>query len=229
MDRVNVKALLNPLDEQETRKIHRRFRLKQAGYHGGASLLTAESRPKSGRANSRPSPPDRAFCAITPMRHAIMGDYGIVTAEPIKKRSLPKKDMELMKEDSLTSEEKLLRLIRKRTNLPKRRLWLCRKIIPLFLPTCPDTANGELRPGREAERPEKQMDVLALSIRVLAVTACVILILVLNEYALLRTKPLAAPETSFSSTNYRRYFFSLEEEGRRIACPAIETRSFESL
>ena len=131
--------------------------------------------------------------------------------------------MELMKEDSLTSEEKLLRLIRKRTNFPKRRLL----DHPVISPGLPDAANGEPRPGREAQEPEKQMDVLALSIRVLAVTACVILIFVLNKYAFLRTKPPAALEPSFQ-TQIAENIFPPRGRGEESPVPAIETRPFES-
>jgi hypothetical protein len=132
-----------------------------------------------------------------------------------------------MKEDSLTSEEKLLRLIRKKDKSSEAPPLALPEDHPAVSPDLPDAANGEPRPGREAQGPEKQMDVLALSIRVLAVTACVILILVLNKYALLRTKPPAAPETSFQA-QITEDISSLSGKGEESPVPAIETRSFES-
>lgn len=119
--------------------------------------------------------------------------------------------MELMKEDSLTSEEKLLRLIRKKDKFSES-LSLDH---PAISPDLPGEAQG----------PEKRMDVLALSIRVLAVTACVILIFVLNKYA--RAKPPAALEPSFQ-TQITEDISSLSGKGEESPVPAIETRSFES-
>lgn len=125
--------------------------------------------------------------------------------------------MELMKEDSLTSEEKLLRLIRKKDKSSEAPPLALPEDHPAVSPDLPDEAQG----------PEKQMDVLALSIRVLAVTACVILVLVLNKYALLRAKPPAALETSFQ-TQITEDISSLSGKGEESPVPAIETRSFES-
>lgn len=122
-----------------------------------------------------------------------------------------------MKEDSLTSEEKLLRLIRKKDKSSEAPPLALPEDQPAVSPDLPDEAQG----------PEKQMDVLALSIRVLAVTACVILVLVLNKYALLRAKPPAALETSFQ-TQITEDISSLSGKGEESPVPAIETRSFES-
>ena len=64
MDRVNVKYMLNPLDEQETGKFIE-FRLKQAGYHGERSLLTAEAVQKVCTSKLKAIPARSRFCAIT--------------------------------------------------------------------------------------------------------------------------------------------------------------------
>ena len=122
-----------------------------------------------------------------------------------------------MKEDSLTSEEKLLRLIRKKDKSSEA--------LSLALPEDHPAVSPGL-PG-EAQGPEKQMDVLALSIRVLAVTACVILLFVLNKYALLRTKPPAALEPSFQA-QITEDISSPSGKGEESPVRAIETRSFES-
>ena len=133
-----------------------------------------------------------------------------------------------MKEDSLTSEEKLLRLIRKKDKSSEAPPLALPEDHPALSPDdLPDAANGEPRPGREAQGSEKRMDVLALSIRVLAVTACVILILVLNKYALLRTKPPVALEPFFQ-TQIADDISSPSGKGEESPVPAIETRPFES-
>lgn len=122
-----------------------------------------------------------------------------------------------MKEDSLTSEEKLLRLIRKKDKSSEALSLALPEDHPAISPGLPDEAQGL----------EKQMDVLALSIRVLAVTACAILFFVLNKYALLRTKPPAALEPSFQ-TQITEDTSSLSGKGEESPVPAVETRSFES-
>ena len=129
-----------------------------------------------------------------------------------------------MKEDSLTSEEKLLRLIRKKDKSSEALPLAFPEISPRVSPGLPDAANGEPRPGREAQEPEKRMDVLALSIRVLAVTACVILIFILNKYA--RAKPPAALEPSFQ-TQIAEDIYSPSGKGEGMPVPAIEVRPFE--
>ena len=123
----------------------------------------------------------------------------------------------MMKEDSLTSEEKLLRLIRKKDKSSEA--------LSLALPEDHSAVSSD--PPDEAQGPEKQMDVLALSIRVLAVTACVILIFVLNKYALLWTKSPVAPEPSFQTQITEDVSF-LSGKGEGSPVPAVETRPFES-
>lgn len=122
-----------------------------------------------------------------------------------------------MEEDSLTSEEKLLRLIRKKDKSSEALSLALPEMSPGISPGLPDEAQG----------PEKRMDVLALSIRVLAVTACVILIFILNKYALLRTKPPAALEPSFQ-TQIAEDISSPSGKWEEMPVPAIEARSFES-
>jgi len=137
--------------------------------------------------------------------------------------------MELMKEDSLTSEEKLLRLIRKKDKSSEAPPLALPEDHPAISPDLPDAANGEPRPGREAQGPEKRMDVLALSIRVLAVTACIILVFVLNKYVLLRTKPPAGQ--ALSSPTQAAEDISLSagaKEEWELPVAAIEVRPFYS-
>jgi hypothetical protein len=126
--------------------------------------------------------------------------------------------MELMKEDSLTSEEKLLRLIRKKG-----------KAIEASSPSFQENQTTvSPDPPEEAQKLEKPMDVLALSIRVLAVTACIILIFLLNKYALLRTKPPAGQALSpptHAAENISPSTKEEEEEGLPVA--AIEVRPFD--
>lgn len=122
-----------------------------------------------------------------------------------------------MKEDSLTSEEKLLRLIRKKDKSSEA--------LPLALPEDHPEVSPDL--PDEAQGPEKQMDVLALSIRVLAVTACVILIFILNKYALLRTKQPAALEP-FHEIQAGEGLKPSPASPGELSVPAIEVRSFES-
>lgn len=121
-----------------------------------------------------------------------------------------------MKEDSLTSEEKLLRLIRKKDKSSETS--------SLSFQEGQTTVSPD--PPEEAQKSGKPMDVLALSIRVLAVTACIILIFLLNKYALLRTKP---PEgQAVSPPMYADENISLstkEEEGLPVG--AIEVRPFD--
>ena len=83
MDRVNVKYMLNPLDEQETGKFIE-FRLKQAGYHGERSLLTAEAVQKVYE-QTQGYPRQIALLCHNAMQHLIMGEHEIVTAELIEK------------------------------------------------------------------------------------------------------------------------------------------------
>ena len=127
--------------------------------------------------------------------------------------------MELMKEDALTSEEKLLRLIRKKDKSSGS-------------PSLPfqenQTTTSPDLPG-EAQRSGNQMDVLSLSIRVLAVTACIILVFVLNKYVLLRTKPPAGQ--ALSSPTQAAEDISLSagaKEEWELHVAAIEVRPFDS-
>ena len=83
MDRVNVKYMLNPLDEQETGKFIE-FRLKQAGYHGERSLLTAEA-VKRVYDHTRGYPRQIGLICHTALQYLIMGDHEVVTAEIIDK------------------------------------------------------------------------------------------------------------------------------------------------
>lgn len=122
-----------------------------------------------------------------------------------------------MKEDSLTSEEKLLRLIRKKDKSSEALSLALPEDHPAISPDLPDEARG----------PEKQMDVLALSIRVLAVTACVILIFVLNKYALLRTKLPVALEP-FHEIQAGEGFKSSPASPGELSVPVLEVRPFES-
>lgn len=124
--------------------------------------------------------------------------------------------MELMKEDSLTSEEKLLRLIRKKDKFSGS--------LSLDLPEDPPAISPDL-PG-EAQGPEKRMDVLALSIRVLAVTACVLLIFVLNKYA--RTQPLATQVVSSSARSVEDTSVAKEKKEGDLSIAVMEVRPFDS-
>lgn len=125
--------------------------------------------------------------------------------------------MELMKEDSLTSEEKLLRLIRKKDKAAEASSRFFQE----------NQATVSSGPPEEAQKSGKPMDVLALSIRVLAVTACIILVFLLNKYALLRTKPpagQAVPPPMYADENISPP--TKEEEGVPVA--AVEVRPFDS-
>ncbi len=113
--------------------------------------------------------------------------------------------MELMKEDSLTSEEKLLRLIRKKEKSSE--------VLPENHP------GGRADLAEETQGPEKQMDVLALSIRILAVMACIILVFVLNKYA--RTPP---PVTQA----VENIPVAKEKKESDLSIAAVEVRPFDS-
>lgn len=121
----------------------------------------------------------------------------------------------MMKEDSLTSEEKLLRLIRKKDRSSDG--------MPVASPKDPQATSADL--SDEAPRPENQMDVLAVSIRVLAVTACVILIIILNKYA--RTNWSTALEPSVQ-TQVAEDASSPAGKEEAAPVPAVEVRPFES-
>ena len=121
----------------------------------------------------------------------------------------------MMKEDSLTSEEKLLRLIRKKDKSSDG--------LPVASPEDPQATSANL--SDEAPRPENQMDVLAVSIRVLAVTAGVILIFALNKYALLWTKPPAAPAPSFPAQVAENTSSAGKGDGPSV--PDVAVRSFD--
>lgn len=125
--------------------------------------------------------------------------------------------MELMKEDSLTSEEKLLRLIRKKDKFSEA-------------PSLPFQENQTTispDPSEEAQKSGKPMDVLALSIRVLAVTACIILIFVLNRYALLRTKPPPAQAPSHE-IQVGEGLKPSPTSSRELSVPDFKIRPFDS-
>lgn len=89
-----------------------------------------------------------------------------------------------MKEEPLTSEEKLLRLIRKKSKSVEADRMPFQERHPTVSPDMPE-------PAQKAEKP---MDPLALSIRALAIAAGVILIIVLVKYS--RMKPLAEQTAS---------------------------------
>lgn len=121
-----------------------------------------------------------------------------------------------MKEDSLTSEEKLLRLIRKKDKAAAAP--------PLSFQENQTTISPD--PPEEAQRSGKPMDVLALSIRVLAVTACIILIFLLNKYTPLKppagealSPPTQAAKNISSSTK--------EKEEGELPAAVIEVRPFD--
>lgn len=83
MDRINVKYMLNPLDEQETGKFIE-FRLKQAGYRGERNLMTAEAIKKV-HEYTQGYPRQIARICHNAMQHLIMGEHEVVTAELIEK------------------------------------------------------------------------------------------------------------------------------------------------
>lgn len=83
VDRINLKYILNPLDEQETGKFIE-FRLKQAGYSGERSLLSGEA-VKKVYEYTQGYPRQIALLCHHAMQHLIMGEYEIVTAELIEK------------------------------------------------------------------------------------------------------------------------------------------------
>lgn len=83
MDRINLKYMLNPLDEQETGKFIE-FRLKQAGYSGERSLLSGEA-VKKVYEYTQGYPRQIALMCHNAMQHLIMGEHEIVTAEVIEK------------------------------------------------------------------------------------------------------------------------------------------------
>jgi type II secretory pathway predicted ATPase ExeA len=70
--------MLNPLDEQETGKFIE-FRLRQAGYSGERSLLTAEA-VKRVYDHTQGYPRQIALLCHNAMQHLIMGDHEVVTA-----------------------------------------------------------------------------------------------------------------------------------------------------
>jgi len=124
-----------------------------------------------------------------------------------------------MKEDSLTSEEKLLRLIRKKDKSSGAASPPFQENQTVVSPDLPEETQGS----------GNQMDVLALSIRVLAVTACIILVFVLNKYVLLRTKPPAGQ--ALSSPTQAAEDISLSagaKEEWELPVAAIEVRPFDS-
>ncbi len=122
-----------------------------------------------------------------------------------------------MKEDSLTSEEKLLRLIRKKDKATEAS---SKSFQGNQATVSPD-------PPEEAQKSGKPMDVLALSIRVLAVTACIILIFLLNKYALLRTKPPEGQAVSPPMYADENISPSVKEEEEGVPVAAIEVRPFD--
>ena len=118
-----------------------------------------------------------------------------------------------MKEDSLTSEEKLLRLIRKKNKSSAPPLPSQERNTTIS----PDLAD-------QAQTAGKPMDFLTLSIRVLAVTAGIILIFVLNNFVLLRTKP-ALTQAPSSATQIVKDTSLKEGE---LSAPAFDVRPFDS-
>lgn len=124
--------------------------------------------------------------------------------------------MELMKEDSLTSEEKLLRLIRKKEKSPGAPPLPFQENRTTISPDLPDETQSSGNP----------MDALALSIRVLAVMACIILGFVLNKYA--RMKPLAAQSGSSKTQVAEDLPSSPSEKEEELSIASIEVRPFDS-
>ncbi|MBI5150009.1 MAG: AAA family ATPase [Candidatus Omnitrophica bacterium] len=83
MDRVSLKYMLNPLDEQETGNFIE-FRLKQAGYSGERPLMSREA-VKKVHEYTQGYPRQIALLCHNAMEHLIMGGHEIVTAELIEK------------------------------------------------------------------------------------------------------------------------------------------------
>ncbi len=116
-----------------------------------------------------------------------------------------------MKDDPVTSEEKLLRLIRKKDNSSGARPLADRGAVPDDpLETSPTS--------------KKQMDLLAVSTRLLAVTAFMILVFVGNKYV--RRESPVAPEEPFSIQVVEDVPVSGKQEAASI--PSVDVRPFES-
>ena len=117
-----------------------------------------------------------------------------------------------MKEDSLTSEEKLLRLIRKKDKSSEAS----------SLPFQENQTTISSDSPEEAQKSETPMDMLALSIRILAVTSGIILIFVLNKYVW--TKPpvvqaLSSPGQAVEDTSSAKEELSVAA----VAVPPFDT------
>lgn len=81
MDRVSLRYMLNPLDEEETGCLIE-FRLQQAGYKGERSLLSREAIHKVYE-HTQGYPRQIALICHKAIEHLIMDDHEIVTAELI--------------------------------------------------------------------------------------------------------------------------------------------------
>ncbi len=122
-----------------------------------------------------------------------------------------------MKDDSLTSEEKLLRLIRKKDKFSAASAAL----------SVQENQGAILSDSAGAtQTDEKKMDVLALFIRVLAVLAGIILIFVLTKYTRSQPPPLPAVSAQLQPAGNISAVPSREDE--ELPVPALEARPFES-
>ncbi len=83
MDRISLKYMLNPLDEQETGKFIE-FRLRQAGYSGERSLLSADA-VKKVHEYTQGYPRQIALLCHNAMQQLIAGEHEMVTCALIEK------------------------------------------------------------------------------------------------------------------------------------------------
>lgn len=127
--------------------------------------------------------------------------------------------MELMKDDSLTSEEKLLRLIRKKDkHKDSKEVKEPREDAPLPFQENNTTISSDEIPVAAVPAPQKQVDSLAFFIRILSVTAICILIFILLKYTRGKTpvtEQTAAPEP-------------VAEDSIAETTPTFEIPSFDS-
>ena len=101
MDRVSLKYIINPLDEEETRAMIE-FRLKQAGFNSGQKLFTEEAVKKI-FAFSQGYPRKISLLCHNALERAVMGSKNVVDEEIIAHLTEEEKQWELKVKDEKRS------------------------------------------------------------------------------------------------------------------------------